>query len=246
MNYNYSTGSSVLLILSCIRCGAYVYFVSHSLIMHVLEYSWNVNIRSEANQNLHQQLEDYQKNLLKEKASHQGELKRIQKDHQETQLQLNDQKDALQKTKLEKLATAKQQASKISALERRLKNSLSVLPSTHKHIENTNLQGANTGDESARNHHSFVARCLTNPHLGENENEFRSIESKCSICFRDVSRGGLLMRKCQCGKEGCKVRAHVSCLKHVTTPSSRKLILCSTAAKASFLGNNVGPSNKCG
>ena len=89
--------------------------------------------REEANRHLHQQLQKHQATLRSQEASHQDELNRINKDHQETQLQLSSQKDIFRALKLEKLAAEKRQesqAAKIFALERRLKESTNLMTTT--------------------------------------------------------------------------------------------------------------------
>lgn len=89
--------------------------------------------REEANRHLHQQLQKHQATLRSQEASHQDELNRINKDHQETQLQLSNQKDIFRALKLEKLAAEKRQesqAAKIFALERRLKESTNLMTTT--------------------------------------------------------------------------------------------------------------------
>lgn len=228
------------------------------LIIFLLSFSPNLfrDYRSEVNQHLHQRLEEAQKKTLKAKTSDQEEMKRIQKDHQATQLQLNDQKDMLQKFKLEKLAADKQQKSqaiKISALERRLQDSLSVFPSTPKNSNNNNTPGTvnntdnsiggstnNAGEGSSRL--SDASRGFAIPRLGRKENESTSMKLKCAVCFKDAS-SGLLMKKCQCGQKGCKIKAHAACLKHISTPANGQLVLCSIAVTASFSSNNMGFSN---
>ena len=193
---------------------------------------------------------------MKAKASDQEEMKRIQKDHQAAQLQLNDQKDMLQKFKLEKLAAGKQQksqASKISALERRLQDSLSVFPSTPQNSKSNNITGGtmnntdnsigggtnNAGEGSNRQQLSNTSRGFTIPRLGEKENESTAMKLKCAICFKDAS-SGLLMKKCQCGQKGCKIKAHAACLKHISKSDNGQLVLCSTAVTASFSSNSKG------
>jgi hypothetical protein len=216
---------------------------------------------SEANQHLHQQLQESQTMLQKEKASHQLELTRTQKDYQATLLQVNDQKDLFQKLKLEKLAGDKENkslSSKICSLERRLQDSTnliatpSVFPSTPNSSNNNtagtandtidSIRGGTSNDKgSNRQHYSNTGRGFTIPRLGGKENESTSM--KCAIC-RASSSG--LMRKCQCGRKDCFHRAHATCCNRISSHTSsfgQLLVLCSTTGISSSSSNNLGSSN---
>jgi hypothetical protein len=216
---------------------------------------------SEANQHLHQQLQESQTVLQKEKVSHQLELTRTQKDYQATLLQVNDQKDKFQKLKLEKLAGDKEKkslSSKMCSLERRLQDSTnliatpSVFPST-PNINNSNTVGTandtidsirggtSNGEGSNRQHYSNTGRGFTIPRLGGKEIE--SLSMKCAIC-RATSSG--LMRKCQCGRKDCFHRAHATCCNRISSHTSsfgQLLVLCLTTGISSSSSNNMGSSN---
>uniref|UniRef100_A0A7S4AA35 Uncharacterized protein n=1 Tax=Pseudo-nitzschia australis TaxID=44445 RepID=A0A7S4AA35_9STRA len=197
--------------------------------------------------------------LRKHKASHQEELTRTQKDHQEVKILLNKQKELFQNLKLEKLAADKRQesqAAKIFALERRLKESTNLMetsvafPSTPQH-HNTDA-GTSTGSvnntKDSNHQHSFDGgNAYTIPRLGGSKEKsgIVSTAKKCAICFKDSSG---LMKKCECGRKDCKIRAHASCVRRIyvgnsfsstSTPARVPVILCGS----SISGNNKTPSS---
>ena len=182
----------------------------------------NDDYREEANRYLHQQLQKHQTTLRRQEASHQDELSRTKKDHQDTQIQLNNQKNKFRTLKMEKLATEKRQESqtaKICALERRLKESTNLMTttvgipfdSTNSSVEK---EDGDTHDleYSNRKHSSRLDSAFVIPRLDGKENQrMSSTTKKCSICSKPPSG---LMKKCECGRKGCKIRAHATCVQH--------------------------------
>ncbi|VEU38173.1 unnamed protein product [Pseudo-nitzschia multistriata] len=187
---------------------------------------------AEANQHLHRQLLEHQVFLHKQKVLHQEELARAHKDRQDKQLVLDTQNELFEKLRMEKLTVEKRQesqAAKISSLERRLKLSTNLMektvtfPSTPQNsntissLLKTNA-GASTSNVSGRdenNHHPSpgVGIDFTIPRLGGEKRNLAIISTgkKCSICFKD---SGGLMKKCECSRRDCKIRAHASCVQH--------------------------------
>lgn len=196
------------------------------------------NTREEANQHLHEQLQEHQSTLRKQNESHQEELARIQKDHRATQSELNQQKEIFQKLKLEKLAVDKRQesqAAKIFALERRLKESTDLMetyPSRPKHPQSD--LGMDVHESNGANgnmtppHSSNTGSSFAIPRLSGGTGTTPTV-AKCPICFKNAFG---LMRKCECGRRDCKARAHASCVYRVSggTPESglsrAPVILC--------------------
>eukprot|EP00536_Pseudo-nitzschia_multiseries_P001382 jgi/Psemu1/3257/gm1.3257_g len=198
----------------------------------------------EANQHLHQQLQEHQSTIRKAKTSHQEELTRTQKDFQEIQIQLNKEKELFQNLKMEKLAADKRQesqAAKIFALERRLKQS-------------TNLMETNVTFTSVTQNDNTMASTNTSADVLDDatedvENSIRQYSSSARNRF-SIPRLGAdssgLMKKCECGRKDCKVRAHASCARRIyigkstpgtPTPARVPVILCGSSG-------NKTPSSK--
>jgi DNA repair exonuclease SbcCD ATPase subunit len=206
----------------------------------------------EANQQLHRQLQEQQQLLRKEKESHQQVLAQVQKDHQATQHTLSEQRDVLQSLKVEKQAADKkisQLQSKNANLERRLQDTTNLVAVPNTISETTTADDTGTTEKQSTNHVEFLI-----PRLGgDKENPTDSPNpsppsSKCSICLKDASG---LMRKCQCGREGCKCRAHAMCIQRITTqagpsvshpgtPAPRlPVVLCTASKSASMMASGT-------
>lgn len=184
--------------------------------------------RNEANQHLHQQLQKNQASSQKQEVSLEEALNRAKKEHQETKLQLRNQREEFRTLKLQKLAADKRQesqAAKIFALERRLKEATNLIttavsvPSTSQHPNGKNsgndsiTKGGGTQDfdNTSRKHTSKAIDGFAIPHLGEDNSRTTYKAKHCSICLKQTSG---LMKKCECGRKGCKFRAHATCVQH--------------------------------
>jgi hypothetical protein len=213
-----------------------------------------------ANQELHKQSQELRQLRRQEKDSHQQALVQLEQNQQAAQVEGNSQREKIQNLKLEKQIADKsiaQLQSKAANMERRLQeltNLSSITTSTNVCIS---ADRVTTGDDDGRDllvttpsHSDHGSETLaTNtfvipPLEGNNENNPAGIVTKCSLCFKDFSG---LMKKCDCGRPDCKLRAHQMCVhrihstaaagktsvSHPGTPAPKlPVILCSSTIQS--------------
>ena len=180
-----------------------------------LDLKNNLEKMQQTVEGLHKKLENKQKDEQRDKERHQEVMETVQKETQVLKAQITSQKDQIKQLSFEKTTQEKrlsQLQAKSSNLERRLQ-------------ESTNIVNTTTGGD------------FSIPPLNGNgkENPLPLPTHKCAICFKALTT---LAKKCQCGKAGCTVRAHVSCVNkirpgpsvsHPGTPAPQlPIVLCAS------------------
>ena len=175
--------------------------------------------REEANLHLHQQLQQQQEAMRKQEASHQEELNLTQNNHQEIKYELNNQNDRFRILKMEKLALEKRYESLVKrheSLSVRLKESTNLMSTTvaipytsHPSINDRNKKECIGNQNIQGTNREQSPKIVDNFTLGSSNPRSESMTKKCSICSKESSG---LMKKCQCGRKGCKSRAHATCV----------------------------------